>query len=306
MFSLIGGSMKTNNGTNGRTRYIDLHMHTDYSDGIGVDPMSNVVGCSLRGIDVMAISDHDHTAGYDAVKKKGVSYGVSILPASEITTPDYHLLALNFNPDDKELLTFLEDSRELQRDKVKIRIDRLKDQGVPINMGMVETMFPSSRLGKWNVFATMQRYCLDYMEGDTPELGAYQRFKYYNDRDTIGELPDVGVSDEKAIDVVHEAGGLIGLAHPPRDVQRVSEIERLIELGIDFLEIQPNEVSKYGNTSLINYELVAEIASKHDLPLSYGSDYHGATTGKLLLESGGINVLSDHLRDVLNRGHVKI
>ena len=86
-------------------KYIDLHMHTRYSDG-ELTP-KNLVSCmSARGMDIIAIADHDNYRAYFDAKTTAEKYGITLIPAAEITTPDYHLLALGFDPENKKFQKF--------------------------------------------------------------------------------------------------------------------------------------------------------------------------------------------------------
>jgi predicted metal-dependent phosphoesterase TrpH len=51
------------------TKYVDLHMHTRYSDG-ALRPEEIVSESASNGIEVMAITDHDITAGYNEGKRE--------------------------------------------------------------------------------------------------------------------------------------------------------------------------------------------------------------------------------------------
>ncbi len=58
MFVVFYLVMEAKNKIMGNYSYIDLHMHSYYSDRTD-DPRSLVKSCKLKGIEVMAITDHD-------------------------------------------------------------------------------------------------------------------------------------------------------------------------------------------------------------------------------------------------------
>jgi hypothetical protein len=287
-------------------RYVDLHTHTDYSDGLYTRPRQNVMLAALRGIDVFSITDHDTTLGYDEAKQEAEKIGITLIPGVEITTPRYHLLALNFNPDDKVLLDFLQCSKDIQRTRCKQRVGALIDYGFPMTFQDVTSVFPESRLAKYNIFASMllNSACRQVMEREYPLLSPLQRFrKYFGKNGPLGNLPDGGVNPKDAISCVHAAGGMIGIAHPFKDIGNMSEMYDLLNLGIDFVEIQPHFRKKEtGNYTTEDFE---RFAIENNLPFSYGSDYHGPLWDRTLLERGE-NVLSGDLEKLLNQGYVKI
>ena len=72
----------------------DLHIHTLYSfDGtctIGA-VLKQAVG---RGLNLIAITDHDEIRGSLEAMQQAGAYGIGVIPGSEITTAEGHLLAL--------------------------------------------------------------------------------------------------------------------------------------------------------------------------------------------------------------------
>ena len=85
--------MKGNNTVYGRC---DPHTHTTYSDGLGT-PREVVETAIARGLDVIAVTDHDSVAGALAartlVREEG--YPLGVIVGSEVTTArGVHLLAL--------------------------------------------------------------------------------------------------------------------------------------------------------------------------------------------------------------------
>jgi len=301
MFLLLGVIMKTK-----KQLYIDLHTHTNYSDGLYTTPRQNVMLAALNGLDVFAVTDHDTTLGYYEAKSESIKVGITLLPGVEITTPKYHLLSLNFDPENRPLLDFLQSSKDIQRDRCKSRVKALREYGYDLTFNEITDAFPDSRLAKYNIFATMfmNSKCRDKMENDYPGLLPLQRFRKLFSKDgPIGHLPDDGVSENEAINYVHNAGGIIGIAHPPRDITDIAEMNALFELGIDFVEVQPHfrgrENKKYKT------EDFEKFARENNLPLSYGSDYHGSTFDRVILGREE-NILHKDLEELLNQGYVRI
>lgn len=52
-----------------RKKYVDLHMHSYYSDGI-TDPRTLIRSSVLMGIEVIALTDHDTTDGFEEPRRK--------------------------------------------------------------------------------------------------------------------------------------------------------------------------------------------------------------------------------------------
>jgi len=74
----------------------DPHTHTTYSDGLGT-PRQVVETAVARGLDVIAVTDHDSVAGALAARElvHGEGYPLGVIVGSEVTTArGVHLLAL--------------------------------------------------------------------------------------------------------------------------------------------------------------------------------------------------------------------
>ena len=71
----------------------DLHIHTALSDGMGT--ISAVLESASRtDLDIIAITDHDRVDGALKAVDLAPRYGISVIPGSEITTAEGHLVAL--------------------------------------------------------------------------------------------------------------------------------------------------------------------------------------------------------------------
>ena len=286
------------------TKYIDFHTHTRlYSDG-GFTPAEVVEKSSRRGINILAITDHDNQRGYHDARQLAKKKGMILIPGAELTTPKYHLLALNFNPHDEKFQEFLEYSRGLQNGACKERVEILKGEGIPITMEKINAEVPYVGVGKGNIRSVMRKdpECIEYLAKKHPGLSEKEVYFYYMGRDGIASNlePRAGLAPQEAIDAVHAAGGIIGIAHPPKDIDEMEELELLVKQGIDFLEIQPMFKNDFP------YHIYEEFAEQNGLPVSYGSDFHDPDMGRPMLEKGGENILSPKLAEILNGGFIKI
>ncbi|HTX90179.1 MAG TPA: PHP-associated domain-containing protein [Anaerolineales bacterium] len=74
---------------------VDLHIHTIYSwDGTCSVPAVLKQAAHIARLDVIAITDHDEIAGALVAEKLAAQYGIEVIPGSEISTADGHLIAL--------------------------------------------------------------------------------------------------------------------------------------------------------------------------------------------------------------------
>jgi 3',5'-nucleoside bisphosphate phosphatase len=280
-------------------KFIDLHTHTMYSDGIET-PKILMQNLKFAGMDIIAKTDHDTLAGYEEAKRAAENLGLILIPGVEISDRDYHILALGFNPYDQKFNAMIQRSKDNQRFTTKQRIDLLHDNGVPITIEKVDIYFPHSRLGKHNILRTLylDRECRIWLEANMPNTCPNEVFDQVFRKNGIAA--EVGtyhnLGREEIINGVHDSGGYAFLAHGPKDVENITELYKLREIGIDGFEIQPNDYNK--KFKAISYEDVERFANENHMFLTYGSDYHGACFPRRLLERGK-NILSPELEERL-------
>ena len=286
------------NNENGRNKqYVDLHMHTFYSDGTD-DPRSLVRASKMKGIDVMAITDHDIMSAYFEAIKEAEKWNIKLIPGVEISTEKYHILGLNVEPYNLGFQIFLGNIRQNQRELCDQRIEVLSDYGVPISYEKLEKHFPDSRLGKWNVFMTMVRdpECSEYLRTKHNGESYEELFGYYI-KNIAGKVPGVPeVASRDAIEQIHNVGGIAVIAHPFKEVRNIEkELGKLRSEGIDGLEIQPN----YGDKNIP----FREYAMQHGMIMTYGSDWHGPTFPRPLLGKGENYV--ENLDEILRKHQIR-
>lgn len=246
--------------------YVDLHMHTNFSDGRPT-PEILVKENAILGLDAIAITDHDTMASYEQAKTAAQRWGLQLIPGVEVTTHDYDILGLNVNPYDKQFQGFLDYSKGLQEAIQEQRIVFLQNHGIPISMEKVREYNPGAKIGRFNIALTIMQ---------DPESRAFLS-QYTNNEIYSVVLKQKGLNDDvdsthqagaqETIDAIHRAGGIAIVAHPFKQAKRPQQLDELVMMGLDGLEIQPN----YGES---NHPFEAYARTK-GLMITFGSDCHG-------------------------------
>jgi 3',5'-nucleoside bisphosphate phosphatase len=262
---------------------IDLHSHTNESDGT-FSPEELVDLAMERGIEALAISDHDTFAGFDQALPVARSRGLDLVCGIELSTRvpgtkvrTVHLLGYFLRqPPSAEFREWLGELIAGRRDRNQRLIASLHQQGIDIELGEVEKL--GRTLTGRPHFARLliqKGYVRSFDE-------AFRRY--------LGELAPSYVERyapyvKAAIQRVVEAGGLPVLAHPIRLGFRDTEAEEkfIVELrdaGLRGIEVfhsdhGPGEVERY-----------AGIARKYNLAVSGGSDFHGEVKPQISLGTG--------------------
>ena len=116
---------------------IDLHTHSNRSDGTDT-PAELVANARAAGLDVVALTDHDATTGWDEAVAAGQRHGVHVVRGIEISTrldgESVHLLGYEFDPDHEPLVAELQRVLGGRDDRLPQILRRLAEHGVDITL----------------------------------------------------------------------------------------------------------------------------------------------------------------------------
>ena len=117
--------------------YIDLHIHTDRSDGLQT-PRQVVDRALELGIKAVSITDHDAVSGFSEAAAYAQGKGVETISGIELSAStdsedDIHILGYLFSPDDECLVETLEKFRRFRVERGKKMVERLADIGLKID-----------------------------------------------------------------------------------------------------------------------------------------------------------------------------
>src|SRR3989339_42169 len=110
---------------------VDLHLHTTASDG-AKSPSELVRYAKKRGLQAIAITDHDTIEGLEEGVSEGEKIGFEVIPGIEISAEhspgSMHLLGYFFDvhhPLLKERLAFLQNARAERNPKIVAKLNEL-------------------------------------------------------------------------------------------------------------------------------------------------------------------------------------
>jgi len=251
-------------------RYVDLHLHSTCSDGVHA-PDEVVRLAVAAGCSAMALADHDSIDGVETAMRAGEKLGIEVLSGVELSVVweewhDIHLLGYGFDPRHRALLEALEEFRtfrETRNQKIVAAINtRLaEEQREPIDFARVAAL-AGGTLGRPHIArALMEKGYVRDMEE------AFRRYL------RPCNVPKWAFPADQAIELIHRAGGVAVLAHPPFITPRRSRLARLVgafaAMGMDGIEVYN---SGTGDDTLPWY---LGLARRHNLIVTGGSDFHG-------------------------------
>ncbi|OIQ61711.1 PHP domain-containing protein [Neomoorella thermoacetica] len=241
----------------------DLHTHTTASDG-QLRPAKMVRLARERGLTALGITDHDTVSGLAEALAAGREVGLKVIPGIELSTEwegrEIHLLGYGLDWEQGELMAFLETMRQArQRRNLKI-VARLRDLGYNLTMADVAREAKGETTGRPHIAAALVQ------KGYLPSIDA--AFKALLDRGRPAYVPRAKIPPSTAVKVILEAGGVPVLAHPGLS-QADDIIPALVNSGLQGLEVY------YPHHDPVTMERYLKLASRYDLVVTGGSDFHG-------------------------------
>ncbi|MBQ8592592.1 MAG: Cof-type HAD-IIB family hydrolase [Lachnospiraceae bacterium] len=258
---------------------VDLHVHSNKSDG-SLTPTELVHYALEKGLSAFALTDHDTTAGIEEALAAVKGKPIEVIPGIEFSTEyegkDIHILGLYINcnaPVFKAHIQSFVDSRILRNQKM---CARLQEAGIDISYEKLLSEFPGAVITR----AHYARFLLKYgYVKSLPE--AFDRY--------VGDhcpyfVPREKVTPKQAVKLILEADGVPILAHPVLYHMSDARLDKLVaslkEAGLVGLE------AVYATYNASEERQMRALASKYDLLISGGSDFHGAAKPKLDLATG--------------------
>ncbi|MGH9007535.1 MAG: PHP domain-containing protein [Acidimicrobiales bacterium] len=259
---------------------IDLHLHSNASDGTDppevISELAAAAGCSA-----IALTDHDTLSGLPAAGARARELGVELVGGCEVSCA--------FSGASTHVLVYFVDHEEgaLHDELATLRADRVRRNrqladllaalGIPITYEeAVAASTSEDSLGRPHFAALLV------------EKGAAESIPDAFDRwlghGRPGFIAKARVHPAQIATAARESGGVCVLAHPftldlsPGELDRA--VGQLAEVGFAGIEANYASYRPEQRTAL------AELAKRHDLVATGGSDYHGTVKQGLSVGTG--------------------
>lgn len=273
--------------------YVDLHVHSNASDGT-FSPEEVVRLASEAGLDAIALTDHDTTAGIAAALKAGSQYNVEVIPGIEVSSSyqghEIHILGLFVSPDDPALKAALKQFRMRRDIRNTEMLKRFADHGIFLAKEELCAGNPDTVITR----AHVARALLDKGLVSTMD----QAFKKYLQYDGRYCPPKEYLEPEDVLSALLSGGAFAALAHPFQyklgDKGTKELVSYLSGLGMQGLEVYHSSHNRLESMKL------KEMASALRLLPTGGSDFHGSNKPDLCIGTGrgGLRVCSLLLEDI--------
>ena len=252
---------------------IDLHTHTTCSDGTD-SPRELVNKAIAQGLEVLGISDHDTTSGWDEATqtlrgtlKLALGAEISCLTNDGISV---HMLGMLFDPLHVEMQQVLEETRDGRLPRMRKMIEKMRSEGMDISIEDVVSAMPEG--------ATMGRpHLADALVAKKIVKSRDEAFVELLHNDSRFYVSHAAPTPVEAISLIRRAGGVAVIAHPfashRGEILKVEDFSELVSAGLNGIEVDHRDQNPDERAML------RVIARELNLVMTGSSDYHG--TGKL-------------------------
>lgn len=252
---------------------IDLHTHTNCSDGTD-SPRELVNKAIVQGLEVLGITDHDTTSGWQEATES-LRGSLKLVLGSEISclTTDgisVHMLGLLFDPNHVEMQQVLEETRDGRLPRMRKMIEKMRAEGMDISIEDVKNAMP--------IGATMGRpHLADALVAKKIVKSRDEAFVELLHNESRFYVSHAAPTPVEAIALIKRAGGVAVIAHPfaslRGQVLKAENFSDLVAAGLDGIEVDHRDQNPDERGML------RTIAQELNLVVTGSSDYHG--TGKL-------------------------
>ena len=246
---------------------IDLHAHSSASDGT-LTPAELVARAAARGIEVLALTDHDTTAGIAEARRAAAHHGIALLPAIELSTATggklLHVVGLGIDPDTASLRLAIARLKDLREDRARRIAQKLTNLGIADAYEGACAEAGAAVPGR----AHFARWLLGRgLCGDNGEV-----FDRLLGRGKPAYVATSWPELEDTVACIRAAGGVAVLAHPLRYKFTASWLRRIVarfkESGGAAVEVV------IARQQSPDTAVAADVARRNGLMGSVGSDFH--------------------------------
>lgn len=243
---------------------IELHCHTTESDG-RLDPKNLAYLAIKENLKVMSLTDHDSVRGHGILKPLMDEANIAYIPGIELTTSEngesIHILGF-FKGDGYKEESLVEKLDKLYHSRNQRMIAFTENLKKHFDLDIDYDKLRQDNKGvltRANLALAVQDYFPDQNYNDL--------FVKYLGKDSKAYVPNVKMTVDEGIKLLHDYGAIAVLAHPI--IYTKNTLEDLLTHNFDGLECY------YFLNDIEMTKKSLKAARDHNLLITVGSDYHG-------------------------------
>ncbi|WIB27287.1 PHP domain-containing protein [Curtobacterium sp. MCSS17_015] len=251
--------------------FIDLHAHSSVSDGTE-RPADLVRAAAVSGLDCVALTDHDTTAGWAEASDAARELPLTLVPGLELSTRtgwrSVHVLGYLVDPTDPALVAETDAIRDGRLTRARSMVDAIgRDHPITWDDVLAEASVGAT-IGRPHIADALVRLGLETDRSAAFGGILHPSSGYYEPHDAPTPL--------RGVELVRAAGGVPVIAHPAASSRGIvidePMLRELVDAGLGGLEVDHRENVAEGKRTLLEW------AERYGLFVTGSSDYHG--TGK--------------------------
>ena len=259
---------------------IDLHTHTTHSDG-SASPQELIERACAKRARAVAITDHDTVGALGEARAAAERFGVEFVDGIEISAEyspgTMHILGYCIDGESGALANKLLELKQARERRNPQIANRLRLLGFDISYDEVAKVAGNQVVGRPHFARVMIE------KGHVASI--QEAFDRFLKKGAAAYVEKARLSPAESIALIHEAGGVAVLAHPYQlkleSYEAADElVGELARVGLDGIE------ALYSRHSAAQRDSYSEIALRHDLLVTGGSDYHGSYKPDISLVTG--------------------
>lgn len=257
------------------TMKIDLHTHSYYSDGL-YSPKELIELAKKQQVGCFALTDHDSVFGCDEIQKLAKGSSITVLNGMELSTEyknkSVHIVCLfPHNEVPKQLVDFSYQKKEERKNRAIQMMNNIHEiYGLKIDIPL---LLKESKV--------ITRANMAYQLAKLNDM-TLKEVEPFVDKDSKAYIPSTKLDLKEGLKFVKACGCLTILAHPCLLPSQI--VEEIASFDIDGIEVY------YPKNKVGDEAFFLELAKKHQLLISAGSDFHGdAGTKHAMLGTKTIN-----------------
>jgi 3',5'-nucleoside bisphosphate phosphatase len=277
-------------------RVYDLHCHSTFSDGT-LAPEHVVARAKFRGVDVLALTDHDELGGLVQAKEAAAKHDITFIPGVEISTNwrdlTLHIVGLNINPTHSTLVDGLTEIRAG-------RLTRAQRMGDELALVGIEKAYEGALSYVTNPALVSRTHFARFLVDTGHVRDTKEAFRHFLTPGNPGYVEHEWASVPQAIEWIHAAGGVAVLAHPGR--YKVGDSEGLHAM-LQAFKAQGGDALEVLSSSHMPHQFAefAMYCRQYGFLASVGSDFHSPSESHC--DFGDLPLLSPSLKPVWSAFH---
>lgn len=250
----------------------DFHMHSNCSDGI-FTPEQLVEMAREKGLDCIALTDHDTVVGVKRAQKRAEELGLGFVVGTELSSvangKEVHVLAFNLDMDASGFDEEMKRISDFRRERNRQMQQKFDENGIDIDIMSLKS---NGSIGRGDIAREMVKRGI--------VKTSQEAFEKYIGPDKPCYVQTKRLTPAEAVQFALRFGGIPVLAHPRNLRMSPAEFERflrpLVLSGLGGIEAQ------YFTHNNAERKFFGKMAKKYKLIVTGGSDFHDYTHGVML------------------------